>query len=73
MGLLQQISEVLGIGYMFPLVVITIGLMMSYWYSVNRRFVKYGNKLPGPATLPIIGNAHYVIGKNHNGMYLQIE
>lgn len=68
---LQQINEDPGMGYVFPLMVpliaTTIGLMMFYWYSVTKRLAKYGNRLPGPPTLPIIGNAHYVIGKSHNG------
>lgn len=66
----QQISEALGIDYVaLPLIATSIVGLMIYWYSITERFAKYANKLRGPPTLPIIGNAHYLIGKSHNGQY----
>lgn len=67
----QTINEMTSpLGYTFPLILpliaASIGLMMLYWYTNNKRIAKYGNLLPGPPTLPFIGNAHYVIGKSHN-------
>lgn len=67
----QTINEhTSSMAYTFPLILpligATVGLTMLYWYSINKRVAKYGNLLPGPPTLPFIGNAHYVIGKTHN-------
>lgn len=53
---------------LIPLIATTIGLVLFYWYQQSRHLVRLGNLMPGPPTLPIIGNAHYVIGKTHNGM-----
>ncbi|KAJ6640354.1 Cytochrome P450 4g15 [Pseudolycoriella hygida] len=66
----QQITEGGNVGYMFPLVLplttALIGLIVFYYWQQNKRYVKLGNLMPGPPTLPLLGNAHYVIGKSHN-------
>lgn len=63
------------VGYTFPLllplIATTIGMVLLYWWQQTKRMVKMGNKIPGPPTLPILGNAHYVIGKTHNGKRLR--
>lgn len=60
-----------GGGYTFPLILplifFTISLALLHVYLQSRRIAKIGNKIPGPPTLPIIGNAHYVWNKTHNG------
>lgn len=60
-----------GLGFVFPfilpLIATTVALGLYYWHTQSQRLAKYGNLIPGPPTLPFIGNAHYVIGKNHNG------
>lgn len=58
-------------GYSFPLILpmifTTISVALIHVYLQSRRIAKIGNKIPGPPTLPIIGNAHYVWNKTHNG------
>ncbi|XP_055300649.1 cytochrome P450 4g15-like [Sitodiplosis mosellana] len=57
-------------GYTFPLILplifVTISLALLHVYLQSRRIAKIGNKIPGPPTLPLIGNAHYVWSKTHN-------
>lgn len=66
----QQIVEGAHMGYVFPLmlplIAASVVLSMSYYWMQNRRIAKLGNLIPGPPTLPLLGNAHYVIGKSHN-------
>lgn len=50
-----------------PLIFVTISLTLLHFYLESRRIAIIGNKIPGPPTLPIIGNAHYVWSKTHNG------
>lgn len=52
---------------MLPLIFVTIGVTLLHVYLQNRRIAKIGNKLPGPPTLPIIGNAHLIWNKTHHG------
>lgn len=62
-------------GYSFPLILplifVFISLALVHVYLESRRIAKIGNKIPGPPTLPIIGNAHYVWNKTHNGKQVQ--
>lgn len=64
-------------GYSLPLILpiifVTISLTLLHFYLESRRIAKLGNKIPGPPTLPIIGNAHYVWSKTHNGKQNETE
>lgn len=64
-------------GYSFPLILplifVTISIALLHVYLQSRRIAKIGNKIPGPPTLPIIGNAHYVWNKTHNGKTTSTE
>lgn len=67
----QQILGDDHVSFTVPLVIPWITALISsaiffYWHQ-NKRTFELGNLLPGPPALPLIGNAHYVIGKNHNG------
>lgn len=70
----EQLAKANNVAFVFPwilpLIATTIGLVMLYWHTQTKRLAKYGNRIPGPPTLPIIGNAHYVIGKSHNRKYI---
>lgn len=68
---MEQMMDAPHAGYTFPLllplIAITIGTVLLYWWQQTKRMVRMANKIPGPPTLPILGNAHYVLGKTHNG------
>lgn len=61
-------------GFSFPMVIpliaLTVGLALIHFYLETRRMAKLGNRIPGPPTLPFIGNAHYVLNKTHHGKHL---
>ncbi|KAI2474059.1 hypothetical protein C4B38_000146 [Diabrotica virgifera virgifera] len=48
--------------------VISALLAYHYWFK-NQRYVQLGNKFPGPATLPLIGNAYLAFGKSAHGLF----
>ncbi|KAI2474060.1 hypothetical protein C4B38_000147 [Diabrotica virgifera virgifera] len=48
--------------------IISVLLGYQYWFK-NQRYVQMGNKFPGPATLPFIGNAHLAFGKSAHGLF----
>lgn len=52
-----------------PLIVATVSLAVVHFWLEQRRVAKLGNLIPGPSTLPLIGNAHYVFNKTHHGKY----
>lgn len=52
-----------------PLIVATISLAVAHFWLEQRRMAKLGNLIPGPPTLPLLGNAHYVYKKTHHGKY----
>lgn len=43
----------------------------EYWFR-SLRSVKLANQIPGPKTIPIIGNAHIAIGRNPAGEFKYI-
>lgn len=43
-----------------------IVLWFIYWKVARRHLVELGNKLPGPPTLPVIGNLLTVLGSPHS-------
>lgn len=65
----ENIRAASGISFplIIPLIFVTISLALTHLYLQTRRIARLGNKIPGPPTLPIIGNAHYVWNKTHNG------
>lgn len=55
---------------MVPLIGIIAALTVYHWWDQSRRIAKMGNMIPGPPTLPLLGNAHFFIRKTHNGKCL---
>ncbi|CAH1103827.1 unnamed protein product [Psylliodes chrysocephalus] len=56
-----------------PLITIILGVaailsIYQYWFH-SQRYVKLGNQLPGPSTIPILGNAHMVLGLSASGIF----
>ncbi|XP_046992771.1 cytochrome P450 4g15-like [Schistocerca americana] len=47
---------------LYPILIVTAILTIIHYWRENSRFVKLGNKLPGPPTLPFIGNIHMIFG-----------
>lgn len=41
-------------------------VLYQFWFQ-NLRYVKMGNKIPGPPTIPILGNAYLALGKSPTG------
>nr|QYA71975.1 cytochrome P450 [Anoplophora glabripennis] len=68
---LQTVSEVgdglpLSFSSILMLVLISICTLLivyEYWFR-NLRYVKLGNKMPGPRTIPLLGNAYLAIGQS---------
>lgn len=52
---------------MVPLIAVIAALTVYHFWDQSRRMAKMGNAIPGPPTLPLLGNAHFFIGKSHNG------
>lgn len=52
---------------LLPIVFVIVSLTLLHVYLQSRRIARIGNKIPGPPPLPIIGNAHLVWNKTHNG------
>ncbi|KAJ8976568.1 hypothetical protein NQ317_016362, partial [Molorchus minor] len=55
-------------GLSSPVLTVLIGICVAlivyeYWFR-SQRYVKMANKIPGPITLPILGNAYMAIGKS---------
>lgn len=57
---------------LLPLIAITISLGIFYWWQQNKNLITLGRKIPGPPTIPILGNAHLAIGRTANGIYIYI-
>lgn len=64
-------------GLSFPLIIpvifVFVTLTLLHVYLQSRRIAKMGNRIPGPATLPLIGNAHMVWNKTHNGRQSKVR
>lgn len=56
-----------------PVIFVFVALTLLHVYLQSRRIAKLGNLIPGPATLPLIGNAHMVWNKTHNGRHSSVE
>lgn len=52
---------------LFPLIVIVVALTTLHFWQLSRRQRKFGDKIPGPPTLPIVGNAHYFLNMDNFG------
>lgn len=59
---------------LIPLMTIVVVLAAVHYWQQQTRLTKMGLKLPGPATLPIVGNAHMIAGKtNHEIMNFALD
>ncbi|XP_055637950.1 cytochrome P450 4g15-like [Toxorhynchites rutilus septentrionalis] len=47
-------------------VLVIIAVTLFHLWMQSRRYVKLGNKIPGPKAYPLIGNANMVLGKSHD-------
>ncbi|XP_003700755.1 cytochrome P450 4g15-like [Megachile rotundata] len=50
----------------YSLIAITTTLLAVYLYIENLRVVRFGNKIPGPRKVPILGNALSTVGLHPN-------
>lgn len=50
-----------------PLTTVLITLVSIHFWQITRRERKMGNQMPGPAALPIIGNAHTFLQLKNDG------
>lgn len=57
-----------------PLMTIVVILAAVHFYLSQSRMMRMGKKLPGPAALPLVGNAHMIAGlTNHEIMNFALE
>ncbi|RVE48932.1 hypothetical protein evm_006394 [Chilo suppressalis] len=67
---LKMLEETSGTRYsttrliFYPLVALVTFLWIYHRWQKQTKFVKMGNKLPGPDPLPFLGNVHLALGKN---------
>lgn len=52
---------------LLPLVAVVVALATIHIWQQSRRERKFGDLIPGPPTLPILGNAHYFVNLKNNG------
>lgn len=57
---------------LLPLIGIFVSLTVYHFYQQSRRQTKMGDKIPGPPTIPFLGNAHYFFKKHNHGKLQQI-
>ncbi|XP_014208573.1 cytochrome P450 4g15-like [Copidosoma floridanum] len=62
MDAVPMTTSYLPMAIFWPLVLIAAALAATYYYIETSRIVKYGNKLPGPKTVPFFGNALLALG-----------
>ncbi|CAG9091028.1 unnamed protein product [Plutella xylostella] len=64
----SPVEEVQGYHYsrlvFYPLLLVASSLWMLYRWQQQSRYFRMGNKLPGPACVPIFGNALLLLGKS---------
>lgn len=57
-----------------PLLTIAAILAAVHYFQTQTRLMKLGQKIPGPPSLPLVGNAHMIVGKtNHEIMNFALE
>lgn len=52
-----------------PLVALAFVLASIHFWQLSRRERKFGDLIPGPPTLPILGNAHYFLNMKNNEIF----
>lgn len=52
---------------LFPLITVVLALAAVHFWQMSRRERKIGDLMPGPPTLPILGNAHYFVNLKNDG------
>lgn len=60
-------SSVFSSPLLMPLLAIVFVLAAVHFWQMTRRERKIGDLLPGPPTVPIIGNAYYFLNSNNHG------
>lgn len=51
--------------------IVTVVTLYHLWQQTTDSW-KYGMEMPGPKPLPLIGNAHMIVGKSNSGKCLFI-
>lgn len=52
---------------LLPLITVVVALTVVHFWQQTRRERKMGDLIPGPPTLPIVGNAHYFVNLKNDG------
>lgn len=52
-----------------PLAIVLVTLVTIHFWQITRRERKMGNQMPGPPTIPIIGNAHTFLKLQNDGIF----
>lgn len=60
-------SSVFSSPLLMPLLAIASILVAIHFWQMSRRERKIGDLLPGPPTVPIIGNAYYFLNSTNHG------
>lgn len=60
-------SSVFASPLVMPLLAIVLALTAVHFWQMSRRERKIGDMLPGPPTVPIVGNAHYFLNHTNHG------
>lgn len=54
----------------FLILLSLIILLITYFLLKRKRNVDLGNKIPGPRTIPLLGNGHSFLNKSTDGKWL---
>jgi cytochrome P450 family 4 len=57
--------------FVMPSITVIVMLYALHYYQNNSRTAKLANRIPGPPTLPFIGNAHELIGIESSQMIFE--